>query len=111
MKLVYAKLENGNFGDDLNPYLWPRLFPQAFLSDDAIDCVGIGTILSRMIDRSGRRSVIGARRNARWRRSITPWRHWACPTPWLESRLRSQHKLLGKIVGERFPTLVGCCTP
>jgi hypothetical protein len=29
----------------------------------------------------------------------------------LEGRLRSQHKLLSKIVGVRFPPLFGCRTP
>jgi hypothetical protein len=29
----------------------------------------------------------------------------------IEGRLRSQHKLLGKIVGMMFPALFGCCTP
>jgi hypothetical protein len=29
----------------------------------------------------------------------------------IEGRLRSQHKLLGKIVGVMFPALFGCRTP
>jgi hypothetical protein len=29
----------------------------------------------------------------------------------IEGRLRSQHKLLGKIIGVMFPALFGCCTP
>src|SRR5687768_7577775 len=58
MRLVYAKLDPGNFGDELNPYLWPRLFPKAFLADEGIDFLGIGTILSPMVDRSGRHKVV-----------------------------------------------------
>lgn len=30
MKLFYCRIPAGNFGDDLNPYLWPRLLPDAF---------------------------------------------------------------------------------
>ena len=58
MDLVYAKLDPGNFGDELNTYLWPRLFPEAFSSHDTVDFVGIGTILSPFINRRGRRKVV-----------------------------------------------------
>lgn len=58
MKLVYCKLDPGNFGDELNPYLWPRLFPKAFLSDEAVDFLGIGTLLSPFVNRSGRHKVV-----------------------------------------------------
>jgi succinoglycan biosynthesis protein ExoV len=58
VKLVYCKLDPGNFGDELNPYLWPRLFPGAFSSDERIDFLGIGTILSPHRDRKGRRKVV-----------------------------------------------------
>lgn len=58
MKLVYAKLEPGNFGDELNPYLWPRLFPKAFAREDDCDFLGIGTILSPFVDRKGHRKVV-----------------------------------------------------
>jgi succinoglycan biosynthesis protein ExoV len=54
MRLVYAKLSPGNFGDELNVHIWPRLFPGAFATSDAIDFVGIGTILSPMIDSPAR---------------------------------------------------------
>ena len=47
MKLCYYRSRLGNFGDDLNDWLWPRIFPSIneHFSDDYF--LGIGTILSR----------------------------------------------------------------
>ncbi|MDT8419559.1 MAG: polysaccharide pyruvyl transferase family protein [Desulfuromonadales bacterium] len=47
MKLKYAHLKNGNFGDDLNPWLWPQCAPELFDGDDNVQFLGIGTILHR----------------------------------------------------------------
>jgi len=47
MKLKYARLKNGNFGDDLNPWLWPQCAPELFDEDDTVQFLGIGTILHR----------------------------------------------------------------
>jgi succinoglycan biosynthesis protein ExoV len=58
VRLVYAKLRPGNFGDELNPYIWPRLFPKAFLSNDAIDFIGIGTILTPEVTADSRRKIV-----------------------------------------------------
>jgi len=47
MKLVYWSSEAGNVGDDLNPWLWPRVFGTDFFQKCADDrFVGIGSILS-----------------------------------------------------------------
>ena len=46
MKLAYFRDPKGNFGDDLNPWLWEKLLPS--LIDDVDDgriLVGVGTIL------------------------------------------------------------------
>src|SRR6266581_1002787 len=43
----YFVLDHGNFGDDLNPWLWPRLAPEVCGQNDPTIFFGIGTILSR----------------------------------------------------------------
>lgn len=58
MRLVYARLSPGNFGDELNAYLWPRLLPGAWRDDDHTDFIGIGTILSPALARNERRKVV-----------------------------------------------------
>ncbi|GHA43885.1 polysaccharide pyruvyl transferase family protein [Photobacterium aphoticum] len=47
MKLEYCHSETFNFGDDLNPWLWPKLLGDTF--DDNTDSyfLGIGTILTK----------------------------------------------------------------
>ncbi len=46
MKLIYYKSDIGNFGDDLNMWLWPKLFGDNFFDDSKTACfVGIGSIL------------------------------------------------------------------
>ena len=53
MKLYYFKKSGGNFGDDLNNWLWRELFPDAFDGDDKKVFFGIGTIINdRIYDRA-----------------------------------------------------------
>ncbi len=50
MKLKYSQSKTYNFGDDLNPWLWPKLLGNELLSrDDGIYLIGIGTLLSSKI--------------------------------------------------------------
>lgn len=46
MKIEYCKLERGNFGDDLNGWLWSKLIPELLEKNDDNHLIGIGTILS-----------------------------------------------------------------
>ena len=47
MKIEYSSAKTYNFGDDLNPWLWPRLLSEDLLSrDDGIYLIGIGTLLT-----------------------------------------------------------------
>ena len=46
MNYLYYKSELGNFGDDLNPWLWPKLFPETDDTEDSF-FLGIGSILHK----------------------------------------------------------------
>jgi succinoglycan biosynthesis protein ExoV len=60
MKLYYFKAALGNFGDDLNPWLWSRLIPD-LLDDDAEELfVGIGTLLNHRLPPSRSKQVFGS---------------------------------------------------
>ena len=58
-RLHYYKDSFGNFGDDLNPWLWSRLLPGQFSGDAAQQFVGIGTILNAEIPR-GNKLIVGS---------------------------------------------------
>jgi succinoglycan biosynthesis protein ExoV len=60
MKLFYYKDREGNFGDDLNNWLWPQLLPKAFDHDDGVLFLGIGTILDDRVMDSPRYAVFGS---------------------------------------------------
>ncbi|WP_061933319.1 polysaccharide pyruvyl transferase family protein [Aureimonas sp. AU22] len=61
MKLFYYKAPGGNFGDDLNAWLWSSVEPQLLADpDDGYTLVGIGTLLGiKMPADSGIKLVIG----------------------------------------------------
>lgn len=46
MDYIYYKDKKGNFGDDLNPWLWPQLFEGKALPEDSL-FLGIGSILNQ----------------------------------------------------------------
>ena len=46
MKLFYYQDPIGNFGDDLNPWIWNSLAPEIFDDDDSMVLVGIGTLIN-----------------------------------------------------------------
>lgn len=60
MKLHYFKDPQGNFGDDLNPWLWPRVAP-GLLDDDGCELfVGIGTLLNHRLPSAPVKHVFGS---------------------------------------------------
>jgi hypothetical protein len=60
LKLYYYCDPVGNFGDDLNPWLWPKVFPDMFDGDDRTIFVGIGTILNQDVPRESLKVVFGS---------------------------------------------------
>ena len=75
MKLFFCRIPDGNFGDDLNPYLWPQLLPGAFdgtaeyrpkdnhatLADPHDELfVGIGTLIRRELPQTAVKHVFGS---------------------------------------------------
>jgi succinoglycan biosynthesis protein ExoV len=63
VKLEYFQARPGNFGDELNPWLWPKLLPGLHASGGPDDphLIGIGSILDARYDRlRGRKVVFGS---------------------------------------------------
>ena len=60
MKLYYYKDEVGNFGDDLNPWLWDKLLPGFFDENENDLMIGIGTLLNHKIPVAGKKHVFGS---------------------------------------------------
>lgn len=58
-RLYYYRDEYGNFGDDLNPWLWPRLLPDLLHDAAAPALVGIGTIMNDQLP-DGPKVIVGA---------------------------------------------------
>jgi succinoglycan biosynthesis protein ExoV len=56
MLLHYYRDARGNFGDDLNSWLWERLLPGAWMQDGTVFC-GVGTIFDDLIP-AARRIVV-----------------------------------------------------
>jgi len=52
MKLYYYRDKIGNFGDDLNVWLWEKLLPGYFNDDDSAIFVGIGTLLNSLLPKT-----------------------------------------------------------
>lgn len=74
MNINYCKIAGGNFGDDLNLLLWPRLFPGLQAMTSELSFYGIGTLLDGQHAPARRKVVLGAglgeqgaaRPNASW---------------------------------------------
>ncbi len=61
MKLHYFRSSHGNFGDDLNGWIWPELLPGVWdEGQDGITFVGIGTILNKLVPDTRLKIVLGS---------------------------------------------------
>jgi len=59
MKLIYFKADIGNFGDDLNDWLWEKIFGD-FKNYPDVDFVGIGSILDERLDNDRKKLIFGS---------------------------------------------------
>lgn len=60
MKLYYYKSKLGNFGDDLNGWLWNDLLPDFFDENEDVRFSGIGTIISPEMPKAKKWIVFGS---------------------------------------------------
>ncbi|WP_312513445.1 polysaccharide pyruvyl transferase family protein [Massilia sp.] len=60
MKLYYYKHPTGNFGDDLNPWIWETLAPELFDEDASQLFVGIGTLINDKVPAQPQKLVFGS---------------------------------------------------
>lgn len=60
MKLYYAHTQKGNFGDDLNSFVFPRIFPGLLDENQGELLVGIGTILNHTVPKEPFKYVFGS---------------------------------------------------
>jgi succinoglycan biosynthesis protein ExoV len=60
VRLYYFEDPEGNFGDDLNPWLWGKLMPGVLDEDSSEILVGIGSILNHRIPRGPVKHVLGS---------------------------------------------------
>lgn len=59
MNLIYFKADIGNFGDDLNLFLWEKLLGDFNNFDDKLDFIGIGSILdNRILENKDHKKVV-----------------------------------------------------
>lgn len=60
MRIYHWQSEHGNFGDDLNQFLWPHFMPELVDDDPDTLLVGVGTVLSDDLPAARRRIVLGS---------------------------------------------------
>ena len=58
--LYYFQIDHGNFGDELNPWLWSKLAPELCDASDPRLFLAIGTILDARVPREPRKFVFGS---------------------------------------------------
>src|ERR1700734_1407349 len=58
MKISYFQGREPNFGDNLNPWLWPKLIPDFFDDNEKAVFLGIGSILGEKPYKDDVRKVV-----------------------------------------------------
>lgn len=59
MVMQYCHIAGGNFGDDLNTLIWPRLFPDLARLSGQVLFYGVGTLLDGRHDKAVKKVVLG----------------------------------------------------
>lgn len=60
MKLYYYHDPKGNFGDDLNPWLWNRIIAELLNEDDKEIFIGIGTLINHRLPSHPVKHIFGS---------------------------------------------------
>lgn len=61
MKLVHCEIKGGNFGDDINTWIWNHLLGEKYFdNDEAVQFYGIGTILSDKLPDKPEKIIFGS---------------------------------------------------
>lgn len=60
MKIDYWRSKFGNFGDDLNGWLWGEILPGLWDPNDGIRFIGIGTVIDQKLDTSAFTVIFGS---------------------------------------------------
>lgn len=60
MPIKYCPIDGGNFGDDLNTLLWPRIFPDLHRLNSEVNVFGIGTLLDGHHAPAAKNVVLGS---------------------------------------------------
>ena len=60
MNIIYFKSDIGNFGDDLNPWLWQQLLGDFSKYNKELDFIGIGSILDDRLKNNNKKVVFGS---------------------------------------------------
>lgn len=60
MNIIYFKSDIGNFGDDLNPWLWNKLLGDVSNYNKTLDFIGIGSILDSRIKSDNKKVIFGS---------------------------------------------------
>jgi succinoglycan biosynthesis protein ExoV len=87
--LYYCKTEQGNFGDDLNPWLLPRLAPDLCSATEPAILVAIGTIISSRLPPEPIKFIWGAGwSGTRLPRTDQTWKFYCVRGPLTAKALR-----------------------
>lgn len=82
MKLYYFKDPQGNFGDDLNPWLWQQLFGNIFDHNTEDLFIGVGTLLNHRIPKANTFTVFGSGHGYGEKPAVTPnWKFYCVRGP------------------------------